>query len=99
MTLTVHHMQRSQSERIVWLCEELGLDYELKIYQRAPLASPPEYAKLHPLGASPVIWDKTGSKEIVLAESAAIVEYIARVYGNSKFILQLGDKDYADYLY
>ena len=55
--LTVHHLGKSQSERIVWLCEELGLPYELKIYDRDPVTrlAPPEYKALHPMGAAPVI--------------------------------------------
>src|SRR5207237_9111068 len=69
--LTVHHLGKSQSERIVWLCEELGIPYELKCYARAPLLAPPEYKALHPIGAAPVITDG----DIVLAESGAIVEY------------------------
>jgi glutathione S-transferase len=55
--LTVHHLGVSQSERIVWLCEELDLSYELKVYQRDAVTrlAPPEYKALHPLGAAPVI--------------------------------------------
>ncbi|KAH7086152.1 putative glutathione S-transferase [Paraphoma chrysanthemicola] len=87
MTLTVHHLQRSQSERVVWLCEELGLDYELRLYQRAPVTAPPEYVKLHPLGAAPVITDGSGSRVVTLAESAAILEYLAQ------------DPQYPEYLY
>ena len=70
--LTVHHLGKSQSERIVWLCEELGIEYELKCYPRSPVLAPPEYKALHPIGAAPVITDG----ELVLAESGAIVEYI-----------------------
>jgi glutathione S-transferase len=57
--LTVHHLGKSQSERIVWLCEELGIPYELKRYERLPVTmlAPPEYKALHPLGAAPVIID------------------------------------------
>jgi len=72
--ITVHHLQKSQSERIVWLCEELELSYTLKCYPRltTTLLAPPEYKVLHPLGAAPVIHDDA----LVLAESAAIVEYL-----------------------
>ena len=76
--LTVHHLGKSQSERVVWLCEELGIPYELKNYARAPLLAPPEYKALHPIGAAPVITDG----DLVLAESGAIVEYIIARYGN-----------------
>ena len=57
--LIVHHLRRSQSERIVWLCEELGLDYTLKCYDRDPVTilAPPEYKALHPMGIAPVIQD------------------------------------------
>jgi len=55
--LTVHHLGKSQSERIVWLCEELGLDYDLKHYVRdaQTMLSPPELKALHPIGSAPVI--------------------------------------------
>jgi glutathione S-transferase len=78
--LTVHHLGKSQSERIVWLCEELGIPYELKVYDRDPVTrlAPPEYKALHPIGAAPVITDG----DLVLAESGAIIEYIAAKFGN-----------------
>ncbi|RWA13155.1 hypothetical protein EKO27_g1941 [Xylaria grammica] len=95
MTLIVHHLGISQSDRIVWLCEELGLDYELKKYNRSPLLAPPEFKALHPVGAAPVIED--GS--VKLAESGACVEYIAQTYGKGQFTIAPGHKDYADYLY
>ncbi|KAI7457284.1 hypothetical protein KC351_g18740, partial [Hortaea werneckii] len=53
MVLTVHHLQVSQSERVVFLCEELGIEYELKNYQRSPLLAPPEYKALHAVGSAP----------------------------------------------
>ncbi|KAH7027921.1 glutathione S-transferase [Microdochium trichocladiopsis] len=95
MTLKVHHLTVSQSERVVWLCEELGLDYELVVYERAPIFAPPEYKALHPLGAAPVIQDG----DLTLAESAACVEYICQKHGNGRFIVKPTDKNYADYLY
>jgi glutathione S-transferase len=95
--LIVHHLGKSQSERIVWLCEELGLTYELKCYSRDPktMLAPPEYKVLHPLGAAPVITDG----EVVMAESAAIVEYIITRYGNGRLALGPTHPDYAQYLY
>ena len=93
--LTVHHLGKSQSERIVWLCEELGIDYELKCYPRSPILAPPEYKALHPIGAAPVITDG----EVVLAESGAIVEYIIAKYGNGRLALTVGHPDFARYLY
>lgn len=95
MTLIVHHLGVSQSDRVVWLCEELGIEYELRKYNRSPLLAPPEYSALHPLGAAPVIED--GS--LRLAESGACVEYIAQTYGKGLFVIAPGQKDYADYLY
>lgn len=99
--LTIHHLQRSQSERIPWLCEELAIPYELKLYQRSPLLSPPELVALSPLGAAPVITDTTTdpSKPLKLAESAAIVEYIIQKHGNGRLALPPAHESYTDYLY
>ncbi|WP_373186038.1 glutathione S-transferase N-terminal domain-containing protein, partial [Halopseudomonas sp.] len=65
--ITVHHLANSRSQRILWLLEELGLEYEVKRYERDPETSlaPPELKKVHPLGKSPVITDG----EQVVAES------------------------------
>jgi glutathione S-transferase len=93
--LTVHHLGKSQSERIVWLCEELGIPYDLKCYARAPLLAPVEYKALHPIGAAPVITDG----DLVLAESGAIVEYITAKYGNGRLTLGHDHPDFAQYLY
>lgn len=92
---TVHHLQRSQSERIIWLCEELQIPYDLKLYKRDPLFSPPELKVLTPLGSAPVLTE--GS--LTLAESAAIVEYIIVKHGNGRLALPPSHPDYADYLY
>lgn len=83
--LTIHHLGRSQSERIIWLCEELGVPYELKRYKRDPVTilSPPELKALHPLGAAPIITDG----KLVLAESEAIIEYIIAKYGGGRLAL------------
>lgn len=80
--LTVHHLRISQSERIVWLCEELGIDYDLKLYNRREdnRLAPDEYKALHPMGIAPVITDG----DMVLGESGAICEYIDRKYGGSR---------------
>ena len=95
--LTVHHLGRSQSERIVWLCEELGLDYELKRYERDPVTrlAPPEYKALHPIGTAPVITDG----ELVLGESGAIIEYIIAKHGGGRLGRREGHPQFADYLY
>jgi glutathione S-transferase len=95
--LTVHHLGVSQSERIVWLCEELGVPYELKRYDRDPVTrlAPPEYKALHPLGAAPIITDG----DVVLPESGAIIEYIIGKYGNGRLAVGPDAPNYADYLF
>ena len=95
--LTIHHLGKSQSERIVWLCEELGLPYELKHYQRDPVTilAPPELRAIHPMGAAPVITDG----ELVLAESGAIVDYIIARHGGGRLALGPAHPDFAPYLY
>ena len=95
--LTVHHLGRSQSERIVWLCEELGIPYALKRYERLPVTmlAPPEYKALHPLGAAPVITDG----DVVLAESAAIIDYIAAKHGKGRLAVAADHPDFASFLY
>ncbi len=93
--LTVHHLGKSQSERIVWLCEELGIPYDLKVYQRAPRLAPPDYKALHPIGSAPVITDGN----ITLAESGAVVEYILAKYGEGRLALGKDHPAFADYLY
>src|ERR1700710_1079166 len=77
--LTLHHLNDSRSQRILWLLEELGSPYELKQYQRDAKTrlAPPELEAVHPLGKSPVIVDG----EVKIAESGAIVDYIIRRYG------------------
>lgn len=97
MGLTVHHLQISQSERCVFLCEELGLDYTLKNYPRSPMLAPPEYKALHPLGQSPVIQDP--DRQVTLAESAACCEYIDAVHGHGQLSIPPGQPGYEAYLY
>lgn len=77
--LTLHHLNDSRSQRILWLLEEIGAPYELKRYQRDATTrlAPPELAAVHPLGKSPVITDG----DLTLVESGAIVDYILRRYG------------------
>ena len=95
--LTVHHLHTSQSERIVWLCEELGLDYTLKSYDRDPITrlAMADYKALHPIGAAPVIEDGV----VKLAESGAIVDYVATTYGDGRLTLPATHPDFATYLY
>ena len=82
--ITVHHLDNSRSQRILWLLEELGLPYDIKRYLRDPrtMLAPPELRAVHPLGKSPVITDG----ELTLAESGAIVEYLADRYGAGTLI-------------
>jgi glutathione S-transferase len=95
--LTVHHLGKSQSERIVWLCEELEIPYELKHTSRdaKTMLAPPEYKALHPIGAAPVITDG----ELVLAESGAIVDYIMARYGKGRLTVAPDDPGFAQFLY
>jgi glutathione S-transferase len=77
--LTVHHLETSRSQRILWLLEELGVPYELKVYRRNPSTrlAPPELKAVHPLGKSPVVTDDGET----IAESGAIIEYLVERYG------------------
>ncbi|TDH59276.1 glutathione S-transferase [Dankookia rubra] len=95
--LTVHHLGKSQSERIVWLCEELGLDYDLKHHVRdaRTMLSPPELRALHPIGSAPVITEGA----MVLAESGACMEYIIARHGGGRLSLPPGHPGYPDFLY
>src|ERR1700761_2103333 len=95
--LTVHHLGKSQSERIVWLCEELEIPYQLRCYARDPVTvlAPADYKALHPIGSAPVIFDG----DTVLAESGAIVEYIVAKYGNGRLTLGASDPGFAAFLY
>lgn len=95
--LTVHHLGISQSERIVWLCEELGLDYEVKRYDRRAdnRLAPDDYKALHPMGIAPVITDG----DLVLGESGAICDYLVAKYGNGQLVPAVDDPDFADHLF
>ncbi|MGB3448589.1 MAG: glutathione S-transferase [Xanthobacteraceae bacterium] len=93
--LTLHHLNDSRSQRIVWLLEELGAPYELKRYQRDAQTrlAPPELAAVHPLGKSPVIVDG----EIRIAESGAIVDYVIRRYGKGAMMPAQSSADFEAY--
>ena len=95
--LTVHHLGISQSERIVWLCEELELDYTFKRYERRAdnRLAPDDYKALHPMGIAPVITDG----DFVLGESGAICDYINAKYGQGKLAPATDDADFADHLF
>jgi len=82
--LIVHHLNNSRSQRVLWMLEELGVDYEIKSYQRDPntMLAPPELRAVHPLGKSPVITDEGQT----IAESGAIIEYLNERYGQGRFM-------------
>lgn len=93
--LTLHHLNDSRSQRVLWLLEELGLPFEIKHYQRnaETRLAPPELAKIHPLGKSPVITDG----DTTIAESGAVVDYIIRRYGKGAMMPAPGSADYETY--
>jgi glutathione S-transferase len=93
--LTVHHLNDSRSQRILWLLEELGLPYEMKRYQRNAQTrlAPPELEAVHPLGKSPVITDG----DVTIAESGAVVDYIIRHYGDGRLMPKPGSPNYEAY--
>jgi len=95
--ITVHHLNNSRSQRILWLLEELGLDYKIERYQRDPqtMLAPPELREVHPLGKSPVIVEG----DLVLAESGAIIETLADRYGGGKLAPAPGSPERVRYLY
>ena len=95
--ITLHHLEKSRSHRVLWLLEELGLQYEMKEYRRDPKTSlaPPELQQVHPLGKSPVITDG----DVTMAESAAILEYIIERYGEGRLIPPAGTEARRRYLY
>ncbi|QGZ95904.1 glutathione S-transferase family protein [Terricaulis silvestris] len=97
MTIVVHHLEESRSQRVLWLLEELGLDYEVKRYARNPQTrlAPPELKAIHPLGKSPVI-ERDGK---VFAESGAIIEYFAEHEAGGKLAVSASDAARFDYLY
>ena len=94
--LTVHHLNDSRSQRILWLLEELGVPYEIKHYQRDPQTrlAPPELKAVHPLGKSPVITD--GGRVII--ESGAIIDYIIRHHGGGRLQPDPASPAYDDYM-
>ncbi len=95
--LTIHHLGISQSDRIVWLCEELEIPYELVRYERDPVTrlAPAAYKALHPSGTAPVIADQ----DLVLAESGAIIDYIVARHGGGRLTLAPDHPDFAQFLY
>jgi glutathione S-transferase len=95
--ITVHHLNNSRSQRVLWLLEELGVPYEIRRYMRdsQTMLAPPELRAVHPLGKSPVITDG-GNK---IAESGAIIEYLVDRYGNGRLIPAPGSPERLRYTY
>lgn len=95
--LTVHHLNNSRSQRILWLLEELGVEYEIKFYERdkETMLAPAALKQIHPLGKSPVITDG----ENTVAESGAIMEYLVNKYGKGKLKPQEGTPSSLSYTY
>ena len=94
--LTIHHLGVSQSDRVVWLMEELGLPYRLQWYARGPDGlQPPEYVALHPASTAPVVEDDGR----VLSESAAILEYVCHKYAKGRLTVAPSQPSHFDYLY
>ncbi|MFZ9336124.1 MAG: glutathione S-transferase family protein, partial [Burkholderiaceae bacterium] len=86
--ITVHHLENSRSQRVLWLLEELGLPYEVRRYERdrKSMLAPPALREVHPLGKSPVITDG----DITVAESGAIIEYLVERYGQGRLVPPAG---------
>jgi glutathione S-transferase len=95
--IVVHHLNNSRSQRILWLLEELGLEYEIRKYQRDPktMLAPPELRAVHALGKSPVITDG----DAVVAESGAIIEYLVGKYGDGRLAPPAGTPERLHYTY
>ena len=95
--ITVHHLNNSRSQRVLWLLEELGVPYEIQRYQRDPqtMLAPAALKAVHPLGKSPVITDDG----MTVAESGAIVEYIVERYGQGRLAPKPGTPERLRYTY
>ena len=89
--ITVHHLNNSRSQRVLWLLEELAVPYEIKKYQRdaKTMLAPPELVQVHPLGKSPVITDG----DLTVAETGAIVEYLLQRHGNGRLVPAVGSPE------
>ncbi len=95
--LVVHHLNNSRSQRVLWLLEELGLEYEIKHYQRDPasMLAPAELRAVHPLGKSPILSDGP----TVVAESGAILEYIVEKFGAGRLVPPSSTPEHLRYVY
>lgn len=95
--IIVHHLNNSRSQRVLWLLEELGIEYEIKFYERdaKTMMAPESLRQVHPLGKSPVITDA----DLAIAESGAIIEYLVERYGNGQLVPASGTPEYLRYKY
>ncbi len=95
--ITVHHLNNSRSQRVLWLLEELGVPYEIKKYQRdaKTMLAPPELTRVHPLGKAPVITDNG----VTVAETGAIVEYLLEGHGAGRLIPPAGTEERRRFTY
>lgn len=95
--IIVHHLNNSRSQRVLWLLEELGLEYQVKHYQRdaKTMLAPPELKAVHPLGKSPVITDG----DLTVAESGAIIDYLMERYGKGRLVPAAGTPEMMRYTY
>ena len=95
--ITVHHLNNSRSQRVLWLLEELGVDYEIVRYERDPktMLAPASLRAVHPLGKSPVITDEG----LTVAESGAIIEYLVERYGKGRLVPPPGSPERLRYTY
>ncbi|KAG8163951.1 hypothetical protein KVR01_005869 [Diaporthe batatas] len=110
MSLELHHLHLSQSERVVWLLEELKVPYTLHVHDRDPITglAPKQIKDINPFGTAPYFRDTTVSPPVSLSESGAIVEYILTAHGGNtapgsssgvpRLIRTPGDSDYGEYL-
>ena len=95
--ITVHHLENSRSMRVIWLLEELSLEYKIKHYKRnaADNLAPEDFKKLHPLGTAPALTDG----DFILCETGAIIEYILEKYGEGRLKPKVGTPEHTKYLF
>ena len=101
--ITVHHLNNSRSQRILWMLEELNLEYEIIRYERdvKTMQGPASLREVHPLGKSPAITDDVSGEQILLVESGAIIEYLMQTYGKNSSLItpKTGSQEERDYRY
>ena len=101
--ITVHHLNNSRSQRILWMLEELNLEYEIIHYERdvKTMQAPASLREVHPLGKSPAITDDVSGEQILIVESGAIIEYLMQTYGKNSSLItpKTGSQEERDYRY